>query len=105
MVPGGAGKAHAAVFALEPSSEGVGAARELSVHMLFERYAACALGRFRISVTSDPRAAAHPQALPPEIEDVLLQPPVARTEAHRNAMFDYFIGVAPQLAAGRKDIE
>ncbi len=64
MINGGQGRAHSAVFSL---AEPGGDARELSVHLLFERYFASALGHFRISVTTDPRALT-PHAMPPEVE-------------------------------------
>ena len=53
-VAGGQGKPHVAVFSLADPAP---AAKELKLHLLMERYYAAPLGRFRVSVTTDPRAA------------------------------------------------
>lgn len=105
MVPGGAGKPAAAVFAFDRTAASDGAGADLSLHMVFERYAACALGHFRVSVTSDPRAAEKPQALPPDVEAILAEPASRRTAKQRQALFDYFLQAAPRLAAARKEID
>ncbi|HEX4796341.1 MAG TPA: PSD1 and planctomycete cytochrome C domain-containing protein [Humisphaera sp.] len=100
-VTGGTGKPHAAVFCFEsPLSE----ARPLSIHMLFERYAAAPLGRFRFSVTTESHAA-EPQALPIEIEAILCVLPADRSNEQRHQLFDYFLSIAPQLATARKPID
>ncbi len=46
-------------------------ARDLVIQLLFERYYAAGLGRFRISVTTDPRPIAA-RDIPAEIEELLL---------------------------------
>jgi len=100
-VTGGTGASHVAVFSLSAPAR---CSRDLSVHMLFERYAAAPLGRFRISVTTDPQAA-NPLALPRDIESVLLTAPARRTATQRQQLFDYFLSISPQLAKARKAIE
>ncbi len=100
-VTGGTGKPHAAVFCFEsPLTD----AKQLSIRMLFERYAAAPLGRFRFSVTTDSRAQG-PQALPTEIESILCVAPVDRTEDQRGQLFDYFVSISPKLATARKAID
>jgi hypothetical protein len=100
-VTGGAGKAHTAVFAFDAALKPM---RELSLHMLFERYAAAPLGHFRISVTSDPRAL-EPQALPPQIESILVIAAASRNEEQRHQLFDYFLSTTPPLASARAAID
>jgi hypothetical protein len=78
MINGGQGKAHYAIFSPEQPASG----KRMALRMLFEKYYAAALGRFRISVSSDPRAgggAIHP----PEVEDALATPAESRTAAHK----------------------
>ena len=52
-INGGQGHEQAAVFRLATPLESAG---EITVEMVFERYYAAGLGRFRISATTDPRA-------------------------------------------------
>jgi hypothetical protein len=100
-VTGGTGAPHVAVFSLsEPSTP----SSDLSIHMLFERYAAAPLGRFRISVTTDSQAI-KPSALPPDLESILLTPPANRTADQRRQLFDYFLSASPALASARKPID
>ena len=100
-IGGAQGKANAAVFSLaQPLTD----ANELSVKMLFERYFAAALGHFRISVTSDPKAA-DSVAMPADVEDALATDPDARTGSQRDLMFQQFLSVTPELAAARREIE
>src|SRR5437868_4179841 len=102
MVNGGQGKPHQAVFALgEPANADAG---DLSVHMLFERHFAPALGHFRISVTTDPRAA-ESSALPPDVEAALAVPISDRTPEQRNRVFCHWLSVTPELAEARKEID
>ncbi|HEY2586776.1 MAG TPA: PSD1 and planctomycete cytochrome C domain-containing protein [Tepidisphaeraceae bacterium] len=99
-VAGAQGQPNLAVFAL---AEPLGEANALSLKMLFERYHAAPLGHFRISVTTDPRAGA--LALPPEIETALATAPESRSDSQRDALFQYFLSVAPELAEARKQID
>ena len=63
-------KPHSAVFTLGAPLDD---ADDLVVQLLFERYHAAGLGRFRISVTTDPRPIVA-RDVPAEIEDLLLIP-------------------------------
>ena len=97
-VTGGTGTPQIAVFSFDKALSVSG---DLAVHMLFERYAAAPLGRFRISVTSDPQAA-EPFAFPPELEAILLSAPADRTNAQRQKLFDFFLTTTPKLAKPRE---
>ncbi|MFO0844483.1 MAG: PSD1 and planctomycete cytochrome C domain-containing protein [Gemmataceae bacterium] len=66
-IDGAQGKAHQAVFRFDRPL----AAHELRLKMLFERYYAAGLGRFRVWVTGDPRPAGASD-LPTELEPPLL---------------------------------
>ena len=100
-VTGGTGTPQVAVFSFDKP---VSVSGDLAIHMLFERYAAAPLGRFRISVTSDPQAT-EPSALPPDVESILLTVPRDRTSTQRQKLFDYFLATTPRLADARKSID
>jgi hypothetical protein len=85
-IDGGQGGAHEAVFRLaEPAPAG-----PLEVRMLFERYYAAGLGRFRLSVTTDPRAAEAGAPVPGETAESLRR---------------RFLATARELGAARAKIE
>jgi mono/diheme cytochrome c family protein len=98
----GEGRAHAAVFSLPAP---VGEAKELKLHMLCERYFAAALGHFRISVASDPRAAGLSDVRPPDVEEALATPADQRTVAQRDVLRRQFLSVATELTWPRKEID
>ena len=77
-------------------------AGDFSLKMVFERYFACALGKFRISVTSDTRQAR--ADLPPSIEAILVKPAADRTDADRAALLQQFLTTAPELQPERDAI-
>src|SRR5207237_7847176 len=77
-IEGGVGRRHTAVFTLDKPLDG---AREVEVAMLFERYHAAGLGRFRIAVTTDPKPA-EARDLPPDIE-ALLRIPIGQHTAQQ----------------------
>jgi hypothetical protein len=97
-INGRQGETTTAVFRLaEPLK-----ADTFSLQLLFERYFACALGRFRISVTSDTRPA---QAdLPANVEEALLAPAEQRTSAQKALLFAQFLQSAPELQPERDAI-
>jgi hypothetical protein len=101
MINGNQGKPSYAVFSLAAPT---GSARDLRVKLLFEKYYAAALGRFRIAVTTDPRVK-DAEALPPNVEAALLIPAELRTTEQRETLFRHFLDTAPQLAAARKEID
>jgi acetyl esterase/lipase len=90
---GRVGEPHQAVFVLsEPFAGG-----DLKLTMRFGRHYACSLGRFRISITTDPRGGqAHD--LPREIELLLSIPDERLTQPQRLALREQFLLTAPELA-------
>ncbi len=103
MIDGGQGRPHVAVFALDKPLA-AGAAADVTLRMLFERHFAPALGRFRVSVTTDGRAA-DPAALPVEVAGALAVPAGERTAAQKDAILRGFVEAAPELASARQEIE
>jgi hypothetical protein len=94
-INGRQGERHVAVFNLaEPLAE----TGELALQMVFEKYYAAGLGRFRIAVTDDSRAV-EASAVPPEIEQVLRVPAGQRTAEQQERLVGQFVGVAPEMAA------
>jgi mono/diheme cytochrome c family protein len=100
-VNGGQGRRHVAVFNLEKPLEG---APELGLSLLFEKYYAAGLGRFRISVTTDPRGAEAVE-MPDDLQDLLLAgPALERSAGQTDRLLRYFLSVAPELAGEREAI-
>ena len=101
-INGGQGKQHIAVFQL---AEPLAAPRsEFTLRMLFERYYAPGLGRFKVLVTSDPRAIEVP-IYPADIEAALLTPRAARSAEQLERLRRHFVTIAPELASERQAIE
>jgi hypothetical protein len=97
----GQGRPHAAVFRLaKPLADGT----SLQVRLLFEKYYAAALGRFRISVTTDSRPA-QARGLPADIEELVLKPAQELSSHDRDRLRAHYLTVAPELAAEREAIE
>ncbi len=98
-VDGRLGERHAAVFLPEQPLRDVG---ELEVTMLFGRHFASSLGRFRISVSSDPGGS---QALdiPAPVQALLLRSDRELTDVQRQRLREEFLLTAPELseASGR----
>src|SRR5207302_11396784 len=84
-INGGQGKAHQAVFQFARPLAETG---ELHVQLLFERYHAAGLGRFRLAVTTDPQPVA--RELPPELDDLLLVPAEQRTAEQTRRLIAYY---------------
>jgi hypothetical protein len=99
-INGRQGQAHAAVFQLQ---EPLAGAETLQLQLLFEKYYAAGLGRFRIWATSDERATA--SDLPAEIERLLHVTAEERSAADRQTLLHYYLTVAPELAAERGKLE
>jgi hypothetical protein len=99
-VNGGQGRRHVAVFVF---ARPLGPAKQLVLKMLFERYFAAGLGRFRIAVTT----AANPEArdTPPEVETLLLSAQDKLTAEGRGKLRRQFYLTTPHLAAARKEID
>jgi Protein of unknown function (DUF1553)/Protein of unknown function (DUF1549)/Planctomycete cytochrome C len=100
-IGGGQGKAHWAVFNLAAPIVG---RPDFEIRLLFERYYAAGLGRFRISVTSDGRAV-EARGVPPEIERILMTPAAERTSEQNRQLMRQFLEVAPELSKEREAIE
>ncbi len=100
-IGGGVGKSHAAVYILEHPLDAAG---DLQVKLHFERYFASDLGRFRISVTTDDLPA-EARGLPAGIEAIAAKPAAERSSAEREALFQRFLEVVPELADARHEIQ
>ena len=98
---GGQGRAHSAVFQLTAPLNDAG---ELVIQLLFERYYAAGLGRFRISVTTDPQPIVA-RDTPAEIEEILLTPHGRRAPEQNAQLRRHYLMVAPELAKERAAIE
>ncbi|HEU4753692.1 MAG TPA: DUF1549 domain-containing protein, partial [Armatimonadota bacterium] len=99
-INGGQGRAHEAVFNL---AEPLSSAGDLKVSLVFEQYYAAGLGRFRMSVTTDPKPAE--ARLPAEIETLALVPAAQRTAEQHDRLLAYYLTVAPELAPARDEIK
>ena len=95
------GQNHEAVFTLEHLLAAQG---PLTLELLFEKYYAAGLGRFRISVTDSP-ALAEAQALPGDVAALLATPAAQRSAADRQRLLAHYVSVAPELAAAREEIQ
>lgn len=100
-INGGQGQPHVAVFALGDAAP---TAKEYTLRMIFERYYAAGLGRFRVSMTTNPRAKT-PTAMSADVEALLVKPADQRTDADNSALLTAFCRVAPELAGERTAIE
>jgi hypothetical protein len=94
------GQAHQAVFHLQQPLAG----GKLTVQMIFERHYAADLGRFRISITREPRAITA-RSRPAEIEDLLCLPPEKLTPVDEDRLLRQFLLETPELAAARDEIQ
>jgi hypothetical protein len=99
-INGGQGRSHHAVFNLKEKTPAAG---RMVLKMLFERYYAAGMGRFRVWATTDPRAAA--SDLPLEIESALAVTADRRSPEQREALMRQFLAAAPELASHRRAIE
>ena len=91
-INGSQGKPSVAVFTFEKPLE----TNALALSLVFEQYYAAGLGKFRLSVTTDPQAGK--QALLPTLEDAL-----ARND--EAALRTQFVRIAPELASARAELE
>src|SRR5262249_39271654 len=102
-VEGGIGKPHAAVFELaEDLGDGRGTRLVATVHQ--EYIHQMTIGRFRLSLTTDPRPV-RASGLSADIETILLAPRALRTEAQARRLEQSYLAIAPELAQARKPIE
>ncbi len=101
MITGTQGKPNYGVFRFAQPADATG---DFKIHMLFERYYAAALGRFRISISNDPHAG-QSAPLPPEIDAALATPAEHRTAEQLAVLRAYYASIAPELAKLREEIE
>lgn len=100
-IDGGQGRRHVAVFNFEtPLAD----ASDLRLAMLFERYHPAGLGRFRISVTTDPRGG-DAIALTDEQQLALTKSPSQRSTSEQHSLVQAFVSQAPELASERAAME
>ena len=98
-INGGQGKLHWATFQLENPLD----APQIQVKLLFERYYAANLGRFRVWAT-DAAGASQAKDLPTDIANLLAVPEADRSAQQNKALLDHFLATAPELAAAREEI-
>ena len=98
-VKGGIGRAHAAVFPFKSAPEG----DRLVVTMHQEYIHQMTIGRFRLSVTNDPKPA-KASGLPAEVEAALLVASQGRTPEQAATVRDHFLSVTPELDAIHKEV-
>lgn len=77
--------------------------QQLQIRMLSERAQPCAVGRFRISVSSDPWPAELPP-FPADIETLLTINDAALSPAQRQQLLQYFLESSPLLAPQQQAI-
>jgi hypothetical protein len=100
-INGGQGRAHHAIIRLKAPLASAG---ELKVQMVFERYYAAGLGRFRLAVTN---AEKPPGAIdfPIELEPLLRTAVEKLTPEQRRQLLHQFLRMAPELAKARQAID
>jgi mono/diheme cytochrome c family protein len=97
------GQAHQAVFVLPAPVGGAGGTR-LAINLVQQYIHQTTIGRFRISVTTDPQPA-DATDLPADVEAILATAPAASWRPDRHARLkSYFLSVAPELAPQRQRI-
>lgn len=98
-VKGGVGREHSAVFTFKNALE----SGRLVVTMHQEYIHQMTIGRFRLSVTSDPKPS-EASGLPADVEEALLVAREQRTPEQAAAVRDHFLSVAPELVDVHKAI-
>ena len=100
-INGGQGRSQWATFVLDQPLE---AADPFQLQLLFERYYAAGLGKFRIYATTDPHAT-EASDLPTDVENILALPGDRRSPEQRERLRVQFLAAAPELAAARGEID
>jgi hypothetical protein len=99
-IDGGESLRQSAVFVLDKPLAQPG---EFEIEMLYEKYYAADVGRFRISVTTDKSPVA--RETPDDIEQLLQRPDASLTAAERARLQTEFLLEAPEMAAERQKID
>ncbi len=96
-ISGGQGRSHNAVFVFEQPLDFEG---DLRLQMIFERYYASGLGKFRVWVTrdADPRATSTPDAVRESLLALKGDPTETERVAHMNRLRSYYVSSADELA-------
>lgn len=105
-VKGAIGQPHASVFSIKNHRSADGSAKapdRLMVTLHQEYIHQMTIGRFRLSVTSDPQPV-KASGLTAEVEAAILVPRAERTDAQQAAIRDHFLSVVPELADLNKTI-
>jgi len=100
-IGGGQGHAQWATFLLD---QPLGDAGQLQLQLLFERYYAAGLGKFRVYATTDPKVETASD-LPIDVEDILAMPGEERSSEQRERLLAQFLATAAELAAARAEID
>jgi len=101
-VGGGIGRAHAAVFTFrEDVGDGRGTRLALTIHQ--DGIHQSTFGRFRVSLTTDPRPV-RASGVPADVEEILLVPAAQRAEAQARRVKAYYLSIAPELAGPHAEI-
>jgi Protein of unknown function (DUF1553)/Protein of unknown function (DUF1549)/Planctomycete cytochrome C len=99
-INGGQGRAHAIVFNF---AQPINKPGKLDLSLLFEKYYAAGLGKFRVSVTTDNKKA-EARVIAQELEPLLRKRPELLTATERLALLNQFLALAPELKAERDAI-
>jgi len=94
-IDGSQGEPILAIFEL---AEPLGSVQGITLQLLFERYYAAGLGRFRVAVTTDPEPLRSPK-VPLGLEPVLLKPALQRTPIERDQLLRRFLLTCPELSS------
>jgi mono/diheme cytochrome c family protein len=100
-INGGQGRPHEIVFNL---AEPIARPGKLDLSLLFEKYYAAGLGKFRVSATTDDKTA-EARGLPNELMPVVRKDPAGLTPVERLGLRNVFLALAPELKAVRDDIK
>jgi hypothetical protein len=99
-IDGGQRRRHVAVFKFDKPTEKAGPA---TIKMLFERYYAAGLGRFRWSYTTDSVSSA--SELPQEVAAILTKPADTWSADEKQVAMRAFLEQVPELSTARQEID
>jgi hypothetical protein len=100
-INGGQGRPQWATFVFDKP---LANAKQLRLELLFERYYAAGLGKFRVYASTNSSVSAASD-LPTDIENLLAQPAGERSAADDDRLMRQFLATAPELAGPRGEIE
>ncbi|MCI0360331.1 MAG: PSD1 and planctomycete cytochrome C domain-containing protein [Planctomycetaceae bacterium] len=100
-INGGQGRSQWATFALDQPLD---TADSLQLHLLFERYYAAGLGKFRVYATTNSHDSTTGD-LPTDVENIFALGADERTSEQRERLLSQFLATAPELAAARAEID